>query len=158
MKLSNAQACKRPNPLHLYQVTYSLVFMSSRNRRDYLEKNPFSRPFPGLIILINFPTAPQLSNLIKGVSISLPSTLCCSNSVYIGLRRFCLPSSMVYSNLFWILKQANINDTFVRAFCCCFEEEFPLPHLCSQVFLLDHLQVARSKERATLPLTKQKPH
>lgn len=26
------------------------------------------------------------------------------------------------------------------------EEKFPLPHLCSQVFLLDHLQVASSKE------------
>lgn len=35
---------------------------------------------------------------------------------------------------------------FIRGFCCCFEEKFPLPHLCSQVFLLDRLQVASGKE------------
>lgn len=81
LKLPNAQTCRKPNPLLLYQVIYSLVFIPSRSRHDHLERNPFSRPFPGFIVRMKIPTASQISNPIKRVSIS---------SLNITLLRFCL--------------------------------------------------------------------
>lgn len=87
MKLPNAQTCRKPNPLHLYQVIYSLVFIPSRSRQDHLERNPFSRPFPGFIVLMKIPTAPQISNPIKSVK-SL-------SSLNITLLRFCLGRAKV---------------------------------------------------------------
>lgn len=55
VKLPNAQTCRKPNPLLLYQVIDSLVFIPSRSRHDHLEGNPFSRPFPGFIVLMKIP-------------------------------------------------------------------------------------------------------